>query len=390
MPSSPAIHGYCDSQFSHVKQVFADNFVERGEVGAGVALFHGGRNVVNLWAGRKRPLGFAPWEQDTLVNIYSGTKGITAIAALQLVSRGLLDLDKPVAYYWPQFARHDKSTIPVKWILSHKAGVVGVSRPLLGRSLYRWRTMSNALANQAPWWNPGEGHGYHAVSYGWIMGEIIKAITGKTVGQYLRSEIAQPLGLDLHIGLPAGHHHRVAPIMLPLRLPESEHTWNLIGATLKDPFGPSTSALLNPLTIATGVNSQAWRSSELPAANAHSTAFALAKLYGALAIGGTLDKVEIINASTLPLAINEASCGHDYVLKMDTRFSMGFMLNQHYPAARFGPGLRSFGHNGAGGSFAFADPDAELGFGYVMNRMGTYLLMDPRAQHLIDAAYKCL
>ncbi len=390
MASNPAIHGYCHPQFSAVRRLFMENFIDSGEVGASVSLCMHGEPVVNLWAGHTSWTRLQRWKEDTLVNIFSGTKGVTAICALMLVDRGLLDLDVPVAQYWPAFAQKGKAHIPVKWVLNHKAAVTGVRRRLLGRSLYNWKTMSNALAAQQPWWEPGSKHGYHALSYGWIMGEIIKSITGKTVGQFVADEIAQPLDIDLHIGMDKKEHSRIAPIILPVGIPEVADTWRLIGACVTNPLGVSSSAILNPITIATGVNSKQWRSGEIPAANAHCTALALAKLYGALAFGGDAQEKPLVSADTLRFATEESSFGHDYVLKMDTRFSMGFMLNQKAEAGRFGPGKRSFGHNGAGGSFAFADPDVGLSYGYVMNRMGSYLLMDPRSQRLIDAAYCCL
>lgn len=390
MASNPTIHGFCHPQFSAVRRLFMENYLHSGEVGSSVSLCLHGEPVVNLWAGHTSWTRLQRWKEDTLVNIFSGTKGITAICALMLVDRGLLDLDAPVAQYWPAFGQKGKEHIPVKWILDHKAGVTGVRKRLLGRSLYRWKTMSNALAAQEPWWEPGTMHGYHALSYGWILGEVIKRITGKTVGQFVADEIAFPLGIDLHIGLDKKEHQRIASIILPLGIPEAVDTWRLIGSCVSNPLGVTTSAMLNPTTIATGVNSSQWRSGELPAANAHCTALALAKLYGVLACGGSHNGRQLMSSDTLQYAIEESSFGHDYVLKMDTRFSMGFMLNQKSKAGRFGPGKRSFGHNGAGGSFAFADPDVGLSYGYVMNRMGSYLLMDPRSQRLIDAAYDCL
>ena len=397
MASTPMIQGFCHPQFSAVRQAFQENFIRNGEVGASVSLCLHGEPVVNLWAGHTHWTKLKRWQEDTLVNIFSGTKGITAICALMLVDRGLLDLDAPVAQYWPEFGVKGKENIPVKWVLNHKAAVTGVRKRLLGRSLYDWRTMSNALASQEPWWEPGVKHGYHALSYGWILGEVIKRVSGKTVGQFVADEISGPLGLDLHIGLHKSEHRRIAPMILPVGIPEAADTWNLLKTCVTDPFGPTMSAMTNPTTIATGVNSVSWRSGELPAANAHCTALSLAKLYGVLACGGTSNgnstsdsPVTLVSPETLKYAYEESSYGHDYILKMDTRFSMGFMLNQKALAGRFGPGLKSFGHNGAGGSFAFADPDMGLSYGYVMNKMGSYLLMDPRSQALIDASYECL
>jgi len=397
MASNPMIQGFCHPQFSAVRKAFQDNFIRNGEVGASVSLCLHGEPVVNLWAGHTSWTKLRRWQEDTLVNIFSGTKGITAICALMLVDRGLLDLDAPVAHYWPEFGVKGKENIPVKWVLNHKSAVTGVRKRLLGHSLYDWKTMSSALASQEPWWEPGVRHGYHALSYGWILGEVIKRVSGKTVGQFVADEISKPLGLDLHIGLHKAEHKRIAPMILPVGIPEAADTWNLLKTCVTDPLGPTMSAMTNPTTIATGVNSSRWRSGELPAANAHCTALSLAKLYGVLACGGTsaenagpTPSVTLVSPETLEYAYKESSHGHDYILKMDTRFSMGFMLNQKALAGRFGPGLRSFGHNGAGGSFAFADPDTGLSYGYVMNKMGSYLLMDPRSQALIDATYDCL
>jgi CubicO group peptidase (beta-lactamase class C family) len=250
--------------------------------------------------------------------------------------------------------------------------------------------MTTALAGHSPWWIPGEKHGYHALTYGWLVGQVVRNITGLTVGQYLKQEITGPLGLDLHIGLNQAEHHRSAT-MIMLRVPTLHaDALRLAAAIISSPRGATASAFTNPLSIITGVNTRAWRSAEIPAANGQSTARVLAKLYGVLANGGTDGQTEILSQAMVEQCATEGSSGRDAVLKLPTRFGPGFMLNQDNPSGNFGPGRKSFGHPGAGGCLGFADPDRKLGFGYIVNKMDTFILIDPRAKRIIDAAYQCL
>lgn len=383
------ICGYCDPAFEKVRKVFVASFKAGKERGAAAAIVINNRPVVNIWAGYTDFFGRRPWQENSLANIYSATKGVTAICAHRLAEQGRLDMDRPVADYWPGFEKRGKEAITVRMLLNHTAGMVAFKRRQPARALYNWNAMVSALETQSPWWQDGT-LGYHPVTYGWLVGQVIRNITGMTVGQYLKEEIAGPLGLDLHIGLEPAQHHRCAT-MIMLRLPTiHKDCLRLTSEMIRHPFGAASCAFGNPVSIATGVNTAAWRSAEIPSANGQATALSLARLYGVLAGGGTQGNTPLLSADSINRCTQETSGGMDAVLKLNTRFSLGFMLNQDNPSGSMGPGPRAFGHPGAGGALGFADPDAKMGFGYVMNKMDTFILVDPRARRLIDAAYECL
>jgi CubicO group peptidase (beta-lactamase class C family) len=386
----PAIEGRCDERFARVRDVFARNLLERDEIGAAVAVSVAGTLVVDLWAGYADLERRRRWARDTIVNVYSSTKGMVALCALQLVEQGRLDLDAPVARYWPEFAAAGKAEIPVRWLLSHRAALPAVKDLLPDQALYDWTAMTAALAAQAPWWTPGVRHGYHAVTYGWLVGEVVRRITGKSVGTYFRAAIAEPLGLDFRIGLAdaeLGHCGDMSPIPLPEPGAGAESSLAMVIAG--DPEGMASRAFINPPSMLLGPNTREWRRAEIPGANGHGTARDLARVYGALATGDG-PRGPLLGRDALALCHAEQSCGADLVLGLTTRFAHGFMLSQRLPNASFGPNPRAFGHPGAGGSVGFADPDAGVGFGYVMNRMGPHILLDPRAVDLIDAVYACV
>ncbi len=380
------VEGTCDTKFARVRAAFADNFSRGEEVGAAVAVVIDGKPVIDLWAGHADAACTRPWTRDTLVNVYSTTKGLTAMCAHRLVDQRKLDLDAPVAKYWPEFAQAGKDRIPVRWLLSHRAGLPAVRKPHAPETFYDWNAMCAALAAQEPWWKPGTRHGYHAITYGWLVGEVIRRVSGKTPGAYFRDEIAVPLGLDAHIGLSAEHDWRVAEIVAapPPAAGEVNPTMEL----MRDPESIASKAIANPPVIVVDpavVNSRAFRAMELPSANGHATARSLAQVYGALARGGEVDGVRVLTAESIRRARTEESCGLDEVLQVKTRVGLGFMLTQ--PETPLGPNPHGFGHSGAGGSLGFADPDARVGFGYTMNQMGAGLLLDPRVRRLIDALF---
>ncbi len=384
----PRIEGNCEPKFRKVREVFEENFTQRDEVGAAVAIYLDGKSVVDLWGGFADKARTRPWTRDTIVNVYSTTKGLTAICAHRLVDQGRLDLEAPVSQYWPEFAQAGKGRLPVKYLLSHRAGLPAVRRPLAPEALFEWDTMCSALAAQEPWWEPGKHHGYHAITYGWLVGEVIRRISGKSPGTYFRDEIARPLGLDCHIGLAPGHDGRVAGMInSPPPPPDAP---NIFAEVLNNPESIQAKAFANPPTMMRPgvVNSREWRAAELPAANGHTTARALARLYGALARGGELDGVRVLKPSSISRCWEEQSYGRDEVLTISTRFSNGFMMSQ--PGEELGPSPRAFGHPGAGGSLGYADPDNKIGFGYTMNQMATGLLIDSRAKALIAALYASL
>lgn len=379
----PAISGSSVPCFKPVRDVFARGFRDGEELGAALSVVVDGQTVLDLWAGYADPGRSRPWHRDTIVNLYSTTKAMTALCAHRLAERGELDLDRPVADYWPEFSAHGKGGIPVRWLLSHRAGLPAVREPLPPEALYDWEAMTAALAAETPWWTPGEAHGYHAVTYGWLVGEVVRRVSGRTPGRLFREEIAGPLAADLAIGLDARDLGRVAD-MTALQ-PPSE---------LAEAFAQGGESLLmlafmNPMGTGDR-NDAAYRTAEIPAINGHGNARALARIYAALARGGELEGVRLLGPDAIERLREEQSRGHDRVLGVDTRFGLGFLLPLSSPEARFGPSPCAFGHPGAGGSVGFADPDARLGFGYTPNRMGDTVLLDPRAIALIDAVYACL
>ncbi|MGH0035041.1 MAG: serine hydrolase domain-containing protein [Myxococcota bacterium] len=358
------VHGHCDPRFESVRETFARSFT-RGEVGAAVSVVIDGESRVDLWAGHRDAARTRPWERDTIVNTYSTTKGMTAICAHQLVERGLLDLDAPVAEYWPEFARAGKQDIPVRWLLSHRAGLAAIRKPLPEGAVTDWELMIEALAEQEPWWTPGEKHGYHALTFGHLVGEVVRRISGRSLGTWFREEVAGPLGVDFMIGFGPEHDDRCAEMIPP---PKTPGVPNPLAAGRTNPDSLLGKVFGNPDPGPRGANTRAWRAAEIPAGGGHGDARGLARVYGALARGGEIDGVRILGRESIDRATTEQSFGPDEVLKpLQTRFGLGFMLTQ--PMIPFGPNPRSFGHPGAGGSIAFADPDTGLGFGYVMNQM---------------------
>jgi len=382
------IEGTCDARFASVKEAFVENLEKRNEYGAAAAVTVDGRMVVDLWGGFADKARTRPWTRDTLANVFSTTKGLTAICAHRLASDGKLDFDAPVARYWLEFAQNGKEHITVRQLLNHRAGLPGVREPLKAASHYDWNYMVGLLAAEQPFWHPGTTHGYHAITFGWLVGEVIRRITGKSVGTYFSDELARPLGLDCHIGLRPPDDDRCAEIRQAP--PPAPGEFNLFDYATKNRDSLTAKVFLNPSDGLRSevINSRGWRGAEIPAANGHTTARALARLYGAPARGGEIEGVRVTTAEQLGNCYREESYGTDAVLMITTRFSAGFMLTQ--PNDKWGPNAHTFGHPGAGGSLGFADPEAKIGFGYTMNKMGSGILIDPRPRALFDAVYASL
>ena len=381
-----AVSGESAKRFERVREAFAANF-DKGEVGAALAVTVNGELVVDLWGGHRDGAKTQPWIRDTIVNVYSTTKGMTALCANRLAETGALDLDAPVASYWPEFAQAGKERIPVRWLLCHKAGLAAIRKPLPAGAMLDWKGMTEALAAESPWWEPGKQHGYHALTYGFLVGEVVRRIDGRTLGKYFHDELAAPLALDFHIGFGPELDGRVAE-MLPAP-PTPPGVPNPFQAAAQDPESLVGKVFSNPAIGAGGVNTRGWRAAEVPAANGHGTARGLARIYGALAGGGELDGVHVLSPAQIAKANTEQSYGPDAVLSpLATRFGLGFFMTQ--PMIPFGPNPRSFGHPGAGGSIAFADPDAGVGFAYVMNQMQMGLAGDARGFRLIAEVYEAL
>jgi CubicO group peptidase (beta-lactamase class C family) len=381
-------HGTCDPKFKRVKELFEANFDNGSEVGAAVAVTVNGKPVLDLWAGHADKAKTRPWARDTLVNVYSTTKGLTAICAHRLVDQGRLDPDAPVAKYWPEFAQAGKAEIPVSFLLNHRAGVPAVRKQLPADAYFNWPVMCAALAAQEPWWKPGTKHGYHAITFGYLVGEVIRRITGKSPGTYLRDEIARPLNLDLHIGVDASFDSRIAELITAPPPPPGAP--NMLGEMAADPEGVTYKAIANPRPVidAALINSREWRAAEVPAANGHATARALASLYGALATGGSSNGYRVLTPESIKRGYTEQAYGLDAVLGAVTRWGLGFALTS--AETPIGPNPHTFGHPGAGGSLGFADPDAKVGFGYAMNQMGADALIDGRAATLFNAMFAAL
>jgi CubicO group peptidase (beta-lactamase class C family) len=381
------LSGHCDARFKRVREVFAAGFESGAELGAGLCIYRDGELVVDLWGGFADPAKTQPWRRDTLANVYSTTKGITAICAHQLVERGELDLDAPVARYWPEFAQNGKADIPVRMLLSHRAGLPAIARKLTPDDLYDWKTMTTALAEQAPWWTPGAKHGYHAITYGWLVGELVRRASGMSIGRYVREHVGAPLGAEFWIGLPEELDARTASLVQgPI---EAGAGPNMLDEIAKNPDGMLAKTFANPPLFMISPNARAWRAAELAAANGHTTAFALARIYATLACGGELDGVRLLGREAIENARIVQSDGPDQVLPMATRFGLGFMIPPDQEP--LGPNPRVFGHGGAGGSLGLADPEAKIGFGYVMNLMHTGpWLVDPRPRALLSALYASL
>ncbi|WP_073768734.1 serine hydrolase domain-containing protein [Streptomyces sp. CB02923] len=390
MTVTTAVQGICAPEFENVRAEFERNFAERGEVGASVAVKRDGEFVVDLWGGDADAAGTRAWERDTLVNVYSTSKGMTALCAHLLVDRGELDLDAPVSRYWPEFAQAGKGDVPVRWLLSHRVGLLGPRERLTPEDVYDWEKTCAVLAATEPWWEPGTAQGYHAVSFGFLVGEVVRRVTGVSLGTFLRTEITEPLGADLYIGTPAAEHGRCAQLIVP----EGGSLRSLYSELLADgPVRSLDAAPLAPLAIAMGhlptgdVNSAACRSAEIPAANGNATARGLAEVYGALVDG------KIVGAGTLAaLREPQGRPGEPDVVLSATApnglpfsWGCGYMLNT---GGYLGPNKGAFGHGGAGGSFAFADPENRLSYAYAMNKFGGGTTGgDPRNFALVEAVY---
>jgi CubicO group peptidase (beta-lactamase class C family) len=379
--SAPAVHGSCDPRFAGVRDVFAEHLAAGLETGASVALAIDGRVVVDLWGGFADEARTRPWQRDTIVNLYSTTKGLAALCAHVLADRGALDLDAPVARYWPEFAAAGKEGVVVRHLLCHQAGLAGLRRDLSLAELCDWKTTCEALAAETPWWEPGTAHGYHALTFGHLVGEVLRRIDGRTLGAFFRDEVAGPLGADLHIGLGAEHDARVAELIPPPANPIAQ-------ATAADPRSLFARALANPAPNPRDTAGRLWRGAEIPAANGHGNARALARVYAALARGGELDGVRLCAPATLARAATVHASGPDKVLLLPMHWGLGYVVNAD--RALYGPNAGSYGHTGYGGSFGFADPDGKLGMGYAMNRMAATLAGEPRGAALVAAAYACL
>ena len=399
------ITGYCHPRFERVAEEFERNFRERGEVGASVCVQIEGETVVDLWGGSADPASDKSWVEDTITHVWSCTKGATSLCAHMLIERGLLDLEAPVMHYWPEFGQAGKESIAVKMVLNHTSGVAAISEPLPLGALFDWNFMVKALEKQEPFWKPGTMRGYQGFTYGYMVGEIIRRVTGKSLGAFFREEVAQPLGLDFWLGLPEALESRVAPI-IPADPPDPSGPLNpMMQAIFTDPTSLQAIQLFNTGGYMMpdqdgvfGFNTRAAHAAEFGSVGALTNARGLAGMYAPLANGGSMKGVRLVNLDTLVRmsAVSSAS-SVDMVVLLPMRFSLGFAKsvdNRRVPLATENDSYilseEAFGFLGFGGSNGFADPQARMSFGYAMNRMGQGVGANARTQSLADATYLSL
>ncbi|WP_328413591.1 beta-lactamase family protein [Streptomyces violaceus] len=383
------VNGTVAEGFEPVREAFVRNFETLGERGASVAVYREGQQVVDLWAGTKDIDGTNPWEHGTAQVVRSATKGIAAAVLLLLHQRGQLDLDAPVGHYWPEFKARGKERVLVRHVLNHRAGLPVLDHPLTPEQALDPLRGPVAVAAQAPAWEPGTDHGYHALTYGWMLDELVRRVTGQGAGEWLAAQVTGPLGLDLWLGLPDSEAHRAGRAG---RVEGPEPTGGLrarpkrsVTEAYEDPASLTRRAFA-AITPFPEQNDPAYRAAALPATNAIATADGLARFYATL-IGDTAGASRLFTPETVELARAEQSAGPDRVLVVGTRFGLGYML--HGSASPFlAPG--SFGHPGRGGALGFADPESEIAFGYVTNGFRKTVTADPRAQGLVRAVRQSL
>jgi CubicO group peptidase (beta-lactamase class C family) len=379
------VQGYFDLRFEAVKEAFAALFDDPQERGMALCVQVGGETVLDIWAGTADKDGQQAWHSDTILNLFSCTKTFTAVTVLQLVGEGKLELDAPVARYWPEFAEAGKEKITLRHLLSHQAGLPALRQMLPAEALYDWQAMTTALAAETPWWALGEGHGYAPITYGWLVGEVVRRVEGRGPGESIVARTAKPLGLDFHVGLADQEFDRVAIISRGKGNFGDAAAQRLLKTMMSEPAAMSTRAFTNPPSIMTSTNKPEWRRMQQPAANGHGNARSLAGFYSGLLDG------QLLESELLAELTREHAVGEDKTLLTRTRFGLGCMLDQPEVAnATYGMGSRAFGHPGAGGSTGFADPERDVAFGFVTNNLGPFVLMDPRAQKLARLLADCL
>lgn len=395
------VEGFCAPGWVPLVDAFVANFADRAEVGASLCLTLAGETKVDIWGGYADPLTASPWQRDTITVVFSATKGATALCAHHLAKDGLLDLEQPVATYWPEFAAHGKEATTVAMLLDHSAGVPGFREPLKVDAFADWDYMIRRLEEEEAFWQPGSRHGYHLLTMGWTVGEIVRRVSGKSLGTYFREALASPADLDFWIGLPEGEENRVARLIPYLSAVKDGMVTDLHRFAFRNPDHPITRAIIHDGGYNMGrTDPHSGRgipdtpkayAAEIGAAGGITNGRGLAGLYAHVISGGT----GLFGDDAIArMARSSSASRHDAVLQMPTRFGLGFMLsmdNRQRPLGHIESvvlGESAFGHVGAGGSLGFADPDCGLTFGYAMNRMGPGILLDERGQSLVDTAYR--
>jgi CubicO group peptidase (beta-lactamase class C family) len=390
VPSSPAeeegrvmaeVHGRSSDRFAPLVDTLARQLDTGADLGASVAVTIEGETVVDLWGGWADEAQTVPWGEHTISNVWSTTKTMAALSALVLVDRGEIDVHAPVAKYWPEFAVNGKEAVEVRHLMSHTSGVSGWAQPVVMADLYDWDRSTAMLAAQEPWWEPGTASGYHALNQGHLIGEVIRRVTGKRLGEFFADEIAGPLGADFHIGLSSDALQRVSDVLPPPPMP--------MDLAAIDPTGPAVKTFTGPAIDVAAANSEAWRRADIGAANGHGNARSVARIQALVANGGVVDGVQLLSPATIDLIFEEQSNGIDLVLGIPVRFGIGYAL----PPMGIVPYVPSGGRicfwGGYGGSMIVIDLDRRMTFAYTLNKMAAGLLGNPSADALITATYSC-
>ena len=373
------ISGICDEKFSEVRNLLAASIESGDDVGLSFAVTINGEMVVDLWGGYVDETASTPWQEDTLVNVYSTTKTMSFLCALVLADRGLLDFDRNVADYWPEFAQNGKEQVKVWHLLNHAAGLSGMDGIMSAEDMYDWDKMVSLLAAQKPWWEPGSASGYHAITQGYLIGEVVRRITGKTLGTYFQEEIAGPLDADFFIGVPASEFHRISRL-IPYgsgAAPDAGNADSIPARTFRSPFAGAEHSWTDR-----------WRQAEIPAANGHGNARSVAKLQAPLACKGSAFGVDLMSAETATSVMTPRISGTDLVLGVPLSFGLGFgLVSESVPLS---PNKNACFWGGWGGSNILVDQDAQMSVAFVMNKMHDGLMGDPRSLRLLEAIYRAL
>jgi CubicO group peptidase (beta-lactamase class C family) len=374
------INGFCDERFAALKDVMRSNLESGADVGSSFAATIDGEMVVDLWGGHLDEAKTQAWQEDTIVNVYSTTKTMSFLCALLLADRGELDFDAPVAKYWPEFAQNGKENVLVWHLMNHAAGLSGLDVPLAPGELYDWDKMTSLLAQQAPWWEPGSATGYHALTQGHLIGEVVRRISGQSIGQFFHREVAEPLNADFFIGVPDTDLSRIGDL---LAVEEA----GLVGDHVKA-GSIEERTFANPAASAKESLTREWRQAEIPAANGHGNARSIAKIHSILACGGSAAGVDLLSEKTAKSIMNPRISGTDMVLNMPVTFGLGFGLNSE--TLPLSPNPNTCFWAGWGGSIAVIDQDARLSMSFAMNKMYPSLIGDPRAFGFMAAMYGAL
>ncbi len=375
------VSGTCGGRFEEVKRELTQSLDSGEELGASIALDLDGDVVIDMWGGYRDEARTQPWDADTITNVWSTTKTVTSLAALMLVDRGQLDVDAPVAQYWPEFAAAGKEGVLVRHLMSHMSGVSGLDQPAVVEDLYDWDKSTARFAAQAPWWEPGTASGYHALNYGHLVGEVLRRITGKSLKQFVAEEIAGPLGADFQIGAVESDWDRIAPVVPPPPLP--------FDFAALPPDSPTVRTLTGPLAEATNANTPAWRGADIGAANGHGNARSVARILSVISRGGEVDGVRLLRPETIELIFREQANGIDVVLGVPLRLGIGYGLPQ-LDILPYVPDEKICFWGGWGGSVIIMDVGRKMTIAYMMNKMGPGIIGSERSAKYVSAIYNSL